>query len=522
MASYLPPRGAIAGATTITQGTNQLNVEQPCQAWQQMEPRWRLPEVLTAGTLAIRATGIEYLPQEEKESVDAYNRRLALSVLPPYYDGMEQRLAAMLVRKQIRLDNVPDVLLEHLYDVDSQGNDLQVFAGQLATTMLRYGHVGVLVDYPTDEADLSTAGAQPRPAGDRRPYWVAYSPRDVIGWRHETIGGTQRLTQLRLFERLTIPYGDYGEEIVDQVRVLEPGRWRVFRKQSSKGVSFDLVAEGTTTLDEIPFSVGYARRTGLYQSRPALEEIAFLNLQAYQRSSDLANQLHLAAVPRLVGYGVPASVEEIEGGPESATCLPVDARLEYVEPAGNSYQYQFQHLSEIERQINQLGVAAILGQQGFQESGVAKAIDRSQGDAPLMKVAQSLQDLIDNCLRLHGLYLGLDGGSSMVDRDFVAARMEPAEIEALFKLEQAGKITQETLLIQLAAGNVFHDDFDVDDELEATAARQGQALDRIAGNLRESLVTDGQEDRQGREGDGRVQAGQAAIGREERAEGEES
>jgi hypothetical protein len=105
-----------------------------------------------------------------------------------------------------------------------------------------------------------------------------------------------------------------------------------------------------------------------------------------------------------------------------------------------------------------------------------------------MRVAQSLQDLIDNCLRLHGLYLGQDGGSSMVDRDFVSARLQPGEIEALFKLEQAGKITQETLLIQLAAGNVFVDDFDVDAEIEATRQLQGQALDRIAGNLRGPVV----------------------------------
>ena len=143
MTQYLPPRGTISGPLLQTQGTNQLNVEQPCIAWQQMEPRWRLPETLVGGTLAIRATGIEYLPAEEKESTDAYQRRLALSVLPPFYDGMEQRLAAMLVRKQVRLDNTPEIMLAHLYDCDSQGNDLQVFAGILSTLMLRYGHVVV-------------------------------------------------------------------------------------------------------------------------------------------------------------------------------------------------------------------------------------------------------------------------------------------------------------------------------------------------------------------------------------------
>ena len=62
----------------------------------------------------------------------------------------------------------------------------------------------------------------------------------------------------------------------------------------------------------------------------------------------------------------------------------------------------------------------------------------------------------------------------------------------------AGKITQETLLIQLAAGNVFVDDFDVDAELEATRQLQGQALDRIAGNLRGPVVDEnGSEETEG-------------------------
>jgi hypothetical protein len=46
--------------------------------------------------------------------------------------------------------------------------------------------------------------------------------------------------------------------------------------------------------------------------------------------------------------------------------------------------------------------------------------------------------------------------------------MEPAEILALLQTYTAGVISQKTLLDQLAEGEVLGDDFDVEEELEAT------------------------------------------------------
>jgi hypothetical protein len=87
----------------------------------------------------------------------------------------------------------------------------------------------------------------------------------------------------------------------------------------------------------------------------------------------------------------------------------------------------------------------------------------------MMVIAQQVQDLIDNCLRYHADYLGqAQSGSSYVNRDFIGARLEPAEITALLQTYTAGVISQKTLLDQLAQGEVLGDDFDVEEELEAT------------------------------------------------------
>lgn len=435
---------------------NVTTVESPNTAYINMEPHWLLIEALLQGTYGIRKGHRKYLPQEPRELDEAYDNRLMRSTLAPYYVRLERMLAGMLTRKPVRLEDVSDVVTEQLFDVDLQGNDLNVWTYETARKCIRYGHVGVLVDAPK--------------AGENgRPYWTQYTPRDILGWRSEIADGKQQLTMLRLMEKITVPDGLYGEKQVEQVRVLTPGAFEIHQKDG-KG-DFRLVDDGRTSLSEIPFAVAYSNRVGVLESRPPLADIAELNLKAYQVQSDLDNQLHISAVPMLAIFGFPQSAEEISAGPGEAMALPLESRAEYVEPGGNSYSAQFQRLEQIAQQINELGLAAVLGQKLSAETAESKRIDRSQGDSTMMVIAQQMQDLIDNCLTFHAQYMQqAQAGSSFINRDFLSTRLEPQEIQALLQLYTAGTITQETLLNQLSAGEVLGDEFDVEEEVEATQA----------------------------------------------------
>jgi hypothetical protein len=74
---------------------------------------------------------------------------LARSVCPPYYQRLERMLAGMLTRKPVRLEDTSDSITEQLFDVDMQGNDLNVWTYETARKLVRYGHIGTLVDAPT-------------------------------------------------------------------------------------------------------------------------------------------------------------------------------------------------------------------------------------------------------------------------------------------------------------------------------------------------------------------------------------
>ena len=443
-------------------------VNDPNAAWRNQEPHWVLIEDLIGGTYELRRRHRRYLPQEPRELDESYDNRLSRSVCPPYYQRLERMLAGMLTRKPVRLNDVSDVVREQLFDVDLQGNDLNVWTYETARKLVRYGHVGVLVDAPS--------------AGELgRPYWVTYTPREILGWRTELIDGAQKLMQLRLSEKVVLPDGEYGEKEVEQVRVLRPGEFEIHRLNSQG--QFEIVESGTTTMDHIPFAIAYANRTNFMESRPPLEDIAQLNLKAYQVQSDLDNQLHISAVPMLAFYGFPQSAEEVSAGPGEAISFPAEGRAEYIAPPSNAFDSQFRRLDQLASQINELGLSAVLGQKLSAETAESKRIDRSQGDSTMMVIAQNMQDLIDNCLEHHAHYLNIpDTGSCFVNRDFMGSRLEPLEIQALLQLYTTGTITQRTLLDQLSEGEVLGDEFNVDEELESTQA--GGLLDADQSELR--------------------------------------
>lgn len=431
-------------------------VGDPNSAWYAQEPHWILIEDLLQGTYGMRRKHRRYLPQEPRELDESYDNRLARSVVPPYYQRLERMLAGMLTRKPVKLQDVSDAIREQLFDVDMQGNDLNVWTYETARKLVRYGHIGCLVDAPSNGG---------------RPYWCTYTPRQILGYRTEQQDGAQRLIQLRLQETVleADPDSKYGEKQIDQVRLLTPGQYQIHQRQDNG--EYKVVDEGTTSLTEIPFSVAYSNRVGFMESRPPLEDIAELNLKSYQVQSDLDNQLHISAVPMLAFFGFPTSAEEVSAGPGEALAFPADGRAEYVEPQGRSFDFQFKRLDQIAAQINELGLSAVLGQKLSAETAASKMIDRSQGDSTMMVIAQNVQDMIDNSLKFHAQFMGQQeaAGSCTVNRDFIGARLEPADVNSLLQLYTAGTITKETLLMQLSDGEVLGDDFDVQEEVDATA-----------------------------------------------------
>ena len=81
---------------------------------------------------------------------------------------------------------------------------------------------------------------------NRRPYWIEVDPTNLYGWRLDRESNYGNLIQARIAEKAVLPDGDFGEKVYDQIRVIEPGRYRVFRKKEQIEEMYDVSDNSVT------------------------------------------------------------------------------------------------------------------------------------------------------------------------------------------------------------------------------------------------------------------------------------
>jgi len=454
----------IYSTPSVSSVKKEAQVCDPSMEYRAIAKHWQIIDVLVGGTSAIREVGELFLPRFPRERDETYFARLNQSDLPPYFKRIVGMISGMVLRKEIELE-VSEVVDDQCDDIDLLGNNLSIFSVNILGDSLSYGFGGVLVEMPKGDENIKTKAQEK--AANRRPYWKYFHAKDILEVRSMIQGGKRILSRVRLRECETVDDGEWGEKVIERIRVLYPGSWELWEK--NKGGEWEIAIgedgkpmKDSTSLDIIPF--GFLDLRDI--DKPPLLDIGYMNIKYYQNQSDYDWNLHLA-VPLLFLFGfrdkeiTASSNEAIDGG-------DVQSRAEFLEPTGSTYEYRIKRLENIETQINSLALAAILGQKLSAETAESKKIDRSQGDTGLHRIAQKLEDVLDNCLMFHSQYLGETmEGSCHVNRDFMDIGLEPAQIDAITKVRAGGYIRTETLLKILMNGNVFEGIEDFDPEVEA-------------------------------------------------------
>jgi hypothetical protein len=432
-------------------------------AYDAMAEGWELPRALMGGTRGMRAADKKYLPQEPGESSAAYENRLNRSTLFNAFRRTVNGIVGKVFSKPITLqDDVPSDVASWCEDVDLAGRRLDVFASDVFGDGVQTGISHILVTMPADEPPSTLAEERQR---GRRPYFVHIRAEDMIGWRSETIGGKETLTQIRFRECVTEPAGEYGEKVLDRIRVLWRDRFELWQKDD-KG-DWQLIGSGPVTLGEIPLATFYAARTGFMTAEPPLEDLAHLNVAHWQSSSDQRHILHFARVPLL--FGTALDTEEgksIEIGPNRLIkAQDPNGKLMFVEHSGASIGAGRQDLVDIEERMRVLGLELMVNMPGNQ-TATGKSIDTAQQNSAVKRMALSLQDALEQALVFMARWkeLGDNGGSLQVNTDFGLTLQGSAEVQELLNARMAGEISRETFWAEMKRRGLLMDDFDPEAE----------------------------------------------------------
>lgn len=446
----------------------------------------KLPRSLMGGTKAMRKAGVTYLPKDEAESADAYNARLGRSTLFNGFRKTVKDMTGKVFRREVQLGSDMDADLKAFAEnIDLAGRHLNVFARDVFRDGMVTGGGYIFVDMPqaVKRADGKPATiADERQAGIR-PYFCFVAVEDVLGWKSENINGVVTLTQFRFKERTTVPDGPFVERPIEQIRVLTPGAWEIWREAANgpdkgKWVKF---SSGAFSIKAIPIAPVYINRTGFMTFEPPLTDLADLNVAHWQSSSDQRNILHVARVPILFGAGFAEDSPIIFGANTMVRTTDTNAKLEFVEHSGQAIEAGRNDLKDLELQMQMQGLLLLVAQPSA-KTATGEMRDDEKENSPLAMMAKALQDALEMAFGFAARYMNrptVKGGSVVVNTDF-GVSLDALTLRLLLDSVNSGKLDDQTYLDEMKRRGVLADSVDVETVLDRIA-NAAPGLDAGAG-----------------------------------------
>jgi Domain of unknown function (DUF4055) len=413
-----------------------------------------------------------YIRREHKEPTKAYQDRLERSQFDNRFEPAIRGHAGLLSAFNLE-DNVAATIRNNIENIDNQGNDIYTFFTEADQMVLRDGWCGIFVDFPPiDPAINSQADFL---ESDRKPYLVAIDRRNILNWQLRTIAGKPELTQVTLREIRLEKVGRFGSRLNVYYRVLSPGIFQVYQLiPTQQDWQLILVDQGETSIDFIPLVCYSVSESALFQAKPPLINLARLNIEHFQKRSQLNEVLRKCNLPVPVRKGLIKSMADLKNappvtiGPNSALDIPSDGDFYFAEPSGSAIASTKQDIADLEMAMDRVSLAFLAGGES-DKTATEVLLNSAQTSANLKGMAGRKQSAIQQVFDYWVQYTGEgNGGNIAIDDSILQLPLSPEQVNRLESLAQTGFISQETLLYQLKLGKVLSRNFDVEAEIQLT------------------------------------------------------
>lgn len=410
-----------------------------------------LIRAVRGGTEALRNAGVKYLPKEPGESTESYRRRLARSFLTNYTDKCAKNLASKPFTRPIvvKSERFQDLADEYVKAVDGKGTSLTGLSSTVFEDALWNGSSFIAVDCPVEGG---------------RPYAYHLSGDHILGYRSDE---DDKLTELRIQERAVVADGEWGEKEVTRVRVFkrdgETVTWSLYDEDGTA-----LVFDQAFALKEIPVVAVHSSAvvaSGELFAAPPLKDLAFMNLQHYQESSDQSNILRIARVPVLFASGV-AEDAAIAIGSEYAIKGESGADLKYVEHSGAAIGAGRDSLKDLEAKMQSYG-SDMLENNGAVETATGRALRAGETNNRVALIALNLAAAVERALGWIAYFSKIAEPDFHVDINTeYGINSSAEELTALANARTMGDLSQEDYLQELKRRGLLRNDFSISDNLD--------------------------------------------------------
>jgi len=430
---------------------------------------WQMISDVIAGERTIKGAGETYLPKLSGQSGEEY---LAYVNRGSFFNATSrtlQGLVGAIIRKDAEIE-APEILQETLVDVTTANQSIHEVIRFTADNVLSYGFFGILVDRPKESpANLP-------------PYMALYKCTDILNWYTERINGEDRLLMIALAE---VEYQQDSEDPYilinkDIIRVCyidkEDGYYKqkIFDKMEKPGANGDMWQErleeiiptkAGVFLEEIPFVFISADGTFPIPSKPPLLDVGNLNIKHWQVSTDYYHGLHYCAIPTPWAAGFRIEGALYIGSQKAWISEDPQAKCGFLEFSGAGLLSMEKALDKLEKLMAVMGARLLEEQKMGVEAAEAIKLRISGDTATLSAIVQSVEEGIGKALTFMAWWMGIDQEIIVrMSKDFVSQKLTPQDITALLQAVQAGRISMDTFLYNLQAGEILPPDRSIQDE----------------------------------------------------------
>ena len=442
-------------------------------AYTKQVPAMKICQDICAGTLTIRNAGKEYLPANPQEPPEEYQARLSRSVVLPAFKRAITLALGLVFDKDPTTKELNATIEEHLKNIDLTGKPVGLFARDTLKLALRDGHSFIYVDMPKKVEKSETLAPEPTLTDERnagmRPYWQLYGKDQAVNWRIEIVNGKQVLQQITFRECAHEADGEYGEVEKIYYRVLNPGRFRVYSIDDKGNAVLHPDKSGTTSLNYIPvYPVYGGEELEMFVSDPPLLNLALLNIQHYQMSSDLQSILHVANVPILWARDRNQRAPFQAIGPSVLIDLTGEhSALGYAEHEGKAIGKAQEEIKQVEMRMSVAGFELLADKTKGPETATGEIKDAAESDSELSVAVKSLTAALMQALSAHCDYARIELGKGVIELNVEYERlvMSVQEMTEFRNLANDHHLSTRSLLELLKRAGKLGQDFDIEKEL---------------------------------------------------------
>lgn len=443
--------------------------------------RWARNRAACAGQDRVKALATEFLPDDNRldrgaEARERYARYLLRATWLPVSGYTKQGLIGMMARRPAEIELPPQIEYA-LENADGAGLSLDQIAKLALAEIIEVGRLGLLVDYPSAEPGLSAEAVAQMGLAARM---TIYRAESIDNWRLSNIGGSLRLTMVKLCELAEVEKDEY---LIDHEK-----RYRVLRldggvyTQTVYDENEQQVGEVITPRQangepwqKIPFHVIGATTNSPEVDEALISGIVDLNTSHFQMSADSSKNLHIHSGGTLVIASSMSNEQWKEANPQGVT-VGADQGL-FLGDTGQATLLQLDPASAVEEKLTRLEAqmvavgAHLISDTTRAETAEAARIDASGKASSLSTAVSNVSEGIEAALEDMARFMGGDPEvvQYKLNQEFYPENIDAQTMMAMIQLIDRQVIAVKDARTKLRAGGLIaqnRTDEDIDGEVE--------------------------------------------------------